>query len=123
MYKHLKSSGKHMICDIKNIKNVALLDNMSDVKEILMNICKDYNYEVLNIIEHKFEPYGYSLLFLLSESHISVHTFPERNYLSFDIYTCREYLDNVVYDNIYNLLIKHLDASDDSTKVIIDRYF
>jgi S-adenosylmethionine decarboxylase len=123
MYKHLKSSGKHMICDIKNIKNVALLDNMTDVKEILMNICKDYNYEVLNIIEHKFEPYGYSLLFLLSESHISVHTFPERNYLSFDIYTCREYLDNVVYDNIYNLLIKHLDASDDSTKVIIDRYF
>jgi S-adenosylmethionine decarboxylase len=112
-----------MICDIKNIKNVALLDNMTDVKEILMNICKDYNYEVLNIIEHKFEPYGYSLLFLLSESHISVHTFPERNYLSFDIYTCREYLDNVVYDNIYNLLIKHLDASDDSTKVIIDRYF
>ena len=123
MYKHLKSSGKHMICDIKNIKNVALLDNMTDVKEILMNICKDCNYEVLNIIEHKFEPYGYSLLFLLSESHISVHTFPERNYLSFDIYTCREYLDNVVYDNIYNLLIKHLDASDDSTKVIIDRYF
>jgi S-adenosylmethionine decarboxylase len=33
--------------------------------------------------------YGYSSFVMIAESHISIHTFPELNYISFDCYSCK----------------------------------
>jgi hypothetical protein len=40
-------SGIHMVCDIKKIKNKELLNNVSQLKELLDNIEKEIN-EYLN---------------------------------------------------------------------------
>ena len=117
-----KSSGKHMVCDIKNIKNHSLIHNLENIKIILDIICQSNNFTVLNKIEHQFEPQGLSILYLLSESHISIHTFPERNYIAFDLYSCRNYEDNSAYLKIYNYLIDCFDA-DKEYPTIIDRCF
>ncbi len=37
---------------------------------------------------HKFGPHGVSGVLVLAESHLSVHTWPERDYAATDIYTC-----------------------------------
>ena len=116
------SSGKHMICDIKQIKNTALLNNLDGIKNVLDIICKKYDFKCLDKVEHVFSPVGISILYLLSESHISIHTFPERNYFALDIYTCREYTDNIVYENIYGYLVDIFEANRE-TPVILDRYF
>ena len=124
MFKEYESSGKHMICDFKGIKNVGLLNNMDQLNAMLKQICIDNEFQILNEVQYKFEPIGCSILFLLSESHLSIHTFPEKNHMSFDIYTCRQYKDNAVYKEIYQYLINILDASgNDSTRRIVDRYF
>ena len=82
------------------------------------------NYTILGEIDHEFHPYGCSFILLLSESHLSVHTFPERNHLSFDLYTCRQYDDNNTYIEIYTNLCNKLEASfTESDFKIIDRYF
>jgi S-adenosylmethionine decarboxylase proenzyme len=116
------SSGKHMICDIKNIKNHSLIHDLEHIKHILDTICINNNFTILNKIEHIFEPQGLSILYLLSESHISIHTFPERNYIAFDLYTCRNYSDNSCYLHIYNYLIECFGA-DKENPMIIDRCF
>jgi S-adenosylmethionine decarboxylase len=36
----------------------------------------------------RFEPAGLTVVYLLSESHASVYTYPERNALFFDAFTC-----------------------------------
>jgi len=123
MFEEAISSGKHMICDFKNIKNTELLNNLSRLNNVLKEICKTYNFQILNEIQHSFQPIGYSIIFLLSESHISIHTFPEKNHMAFDIYTCREYKDNNDYLNIFNFLLDTLQASTDSKCEIINRYF
>lgn len=123
MFKEAISSGKHMIYDFKNIKNTELLNNLSRLNNVLKEICKTYNFQILNEIHHSFQPIGYSIIFLLSESHISIHTFPEKNHMAFDIYTCREYKDNNDYLNIFNFLLDTLQASTDSKCEIINRYF
>lgn len=118
----IKSSGKHLICDIKDINNLDLVRDIDGLKEILDNICERYDYQVLQKIEHKFDPEGFTLLYLLSESHLSIHTFVERRYVALDLYTCRQYPDNIVYSEIYNYLIECFDAKREPP-VIMDRYF
>jgi len=123
MFQNYDSSGKHMICDFKGIQNSKLLNSCSDLKKMLKNICEENDFQVLQEVEHQFEPQGCSILFLLSESHLSIHTFPERNHMSFDIYTCRQYSDNSEYNKIYNYLIDTLEASEKSSCTIVDRCF
>ena len=118
----IQSSGKHLICDIKQIKNIALVRNLDGIKRIMDNICENYDFQVLNRIEHTFTPEGFSVIYLLSESHMSIHTFVERNYVALDLYTCRQYKDNTVYTEIYNYLIDEFNALRENP-VIIDRNF
>lgn len=121
-YENQTYSGIHMICDIKEIQNMGILNDISSLKKILDIICKKYDFHILNKIEHAFEPYGSTIIYMLSESHISIHTFPEKNYMAFDIYTCRSYEDNSTYNWIYNYLIETLDAKLE-TPTIIQRSF
>jgi S-adenosylmethionine decarboxylase len=104
------SSGSHMICDIKDIKNQTLLNDLQQLKALLDHICEKYEYRILQKTEHQFEPQGCTILYLLSESHISIHTFPEKNYIALDIYTCRNYSDDTTYQEIYTFLVETLDA-------------
>lgn len=124
MFNEHKSAGKHMICDFKEIKNIDLLNNSEELNFLLKKICIENEFQILNENIHIFKPIGCSILYLLSESHLSIHTFPEKNHISFDIYTCRQYVDNKVYEDIFKKLINHLDASEkNSFCQIIDRFF
>jgi S-adenosylmethionine decarboxylase proenzyme len=123
MFSNYISSGKHLIADIKNIKNTVLLNDIILFKKLFDEICDINNFTILDKIQYIFEPSGFSIIYLLSESHISVHTFPEKNYCSIDLYCCRIYDNNDVYNNIYNFIITNLDANKDIVPVIIDRFF
>ena len=123
MFNNYETSGKHMICDFKDIKNNELLNDINKLNTLLKNICLKNNFQILNEIEKEFSPIGCSIIFLLSESHISIHTFPEKKYISFDIYTCRQYDNNDEYLQIYEYMVNELDASKDSEYKIINRYF
>jgi S-adenosylmethionine decarboxylase len=116
------SSGKHLICDIKNIKNHGLLNSVDGIKEMFDYICEKYNYNILHKVQHLFEPQGITLLYMLSESHISIHTFPEKNYAAMDIYTCREYPNNDVYLDIIEYIKKMFDSSEETFSIIERQY-
>jgi S-adenosylmethionine decarboxylase proenzyme len=114
------STGKHMICDLTNVRNMMRLESMESMHVLLNNICERYDFTVLGKIEHTFEPQGLSVVYMLSESHISIHTFPERRYLALDIYTCRHYDDDEVYMDIYRTLVKWFQC-DSGVPTILDR--
>ena len=122
MFAESQYSGKHLLCDIKQIRNRNLLNNIDGIKTLMDSICNAHQYTILQKIEHIFEPQGFSVLYLLSESHMSIHTFPERNYLAFDLYTCRNYANNDEYNQIYNTLIAEFDAICEIPN-IVNRYF
>jgi S-adenosylmethionine decarboxylase len=123
MFAESHSSGKHMICDIRDITNTPLLNNVEELKKMLKQICKKYDYSILGELNHTFTPQGCTILYLLSESHLSIHTFPEKKYLAFDLYTCRQYEDDSDYIKIYESLIHQLEASSESSYTILNRTF
>lgn len=47
----------------------------------------------MSVQSKQFEPQGATVLVLLSESHLSIHTYPERGFAAIDCYTCGETVD------------------------------
>ena len=77
--------GNHLLIDLYSCKNTDF--NKKD----LVEWCKVSKMTPLKYISYKFKPTGKSAVILLSESHISIHTYPEWGYIALDIYTCGEY--------------------------------
>lgn len=79
-------TGRHLIVDLYNAKN---LTDINYIKETLIKCVKVAGATLLNIDLHHFsENNGISGVAVLSESHISIHTWPEYNYAALDIFMC-----------------------------------
>lgn len=53
----------------------------------------DRYFTVVQKNRHQFEPHGETVAFILSESHFTLHSYPEENYISVDVYICRKNYD------------------------------
>ena len=54
-------------------------------------------FHVLGQVEHEFSPMGYTKLWLLGESHLAVHTFPEEGKAYVELSSCnKQYFDSFV---------------------------
>ena len=51
---------------------------------------KESGFGVLSFVEYNFEPQGYTALWLLSESHFAIHTFPEEEKSYIELSSCIE---------------------------------
>lgn len=51
---------------------------------------KKSGFGVLSFVEYNFEPQGYTALWLLSESHFAIHTFPEEGKSYIELSSCIE---------------------------------
>jgi len=80
--------GKHCMITIRNIKNAESLKYIDTVKPILDEIVKVCNLHVVSESGHQFEPFGVTYVYVLSESHMSIHTYPENASAYMDIFCC-----------------------------------
>ena len=62
-------------------------------------------FTVVERSRHTFDPQGETIAFILSESHFTLHSYPEENYISFDIYICKP---NYNFVNLVGELEKHI---------------
>ena len=114
-------TGQHLILDIKNCKK-NILNDLEKCKTLFDEICQKYKLTVLNKSHQLFQPQGISILFLLSESHISMHSWPEVNMVSIDCYTCSDNITYQIHESMCNYLLKAFDG-EKHRFVIIDRGF
>ena len=81
------SDGRHLILDLYGC-SPGILDDYGELQRFLEIALVLAKANILRIIGEKFEPQGVTLLALLSESHASIHTWPELGYAAIDLYTC-----------------------------------
>lgn len=84
--------SRHIIADITS-EDPFLLDDAVLILEALTLAAKEARATILETAYHRFSPHGITAFLLLSESHISIHTWPELNKAAVDIYTCGEHTD------------------------------
>jgi len=85
----MKTEAKHILLDIWKPKNINL-DSPRDLIKLCKDIAEASKCKVLRVSSFHFMPYGVSVVVLIAESHVSVHTYPEHDYLAIDIFTCGE---------------------------------
>ena len=110
----LSHQSKHLLLELYRCDNAKLNDE-SFLRCILNGAAKLANATVLNLISNKFEPQGVTVIALLAESHISIHTWPESNYSAVDIFTCGQ---NMMPELASQYLIESLMAKEHSLRVI-----
>ena len=89
--------GEHITLDIIGTKKEY---DSSFFESLVNKIADKANVTILKISKYKFEPQGFTLVALLAESHMSFHTFPEHNIISFDFFTCGKVSPAVALDII-----------------------
>ena len=78
---------KHILFDLKECP-YDLLDDERFVRNSLFHASLLSNSEIIKIDFHKFHPQGVTGYALLADSHLSIHTWPEKGVAKCDIFTC-----------------------------------
>lgn len=79
--------GRLFVADAWGI-DFDLVNDARFLKQVMVEALRDNGATILSIQEHQFYPQGVTVLILLSESHLSIHTYPEQGFAGIDCYTC-----------------------------------
>ncbi|MCW2903869.1 MAG: S-adenosylmethionine decarboxylase proenzyme [Streptosporangiaceae bacterium] len=79
--------GMHIISDITGVDPVRIADNDLILDAVHRGIVVS-GATLCGVQSKEFEPSGVTAVFVLSESHVSVHTYPEQRALFVDAFTC-----------------------------------
>lgn len=97
--------GKHYMLNLYGCP-FELLDNELFLKQVITEGSHSCKANLIDIISKRFHPQGVTVLALLSESHISIHTWPEKGEAAVDVYTCGDARPELACD----YMIKKLEA-------------
>ncbi len=86
----MKTIGEHYIVEASGC-NPEIIGDIERVQHILVKAAEKANVRVWAVSFHRFPPNGVSGVIVISESHLSIHTWPEYGYAALDIYTCGEH--------------------------------
>ena len=82
----IRFAGLHLLVELWGARH---LDDPNYVEQALRNAAEDAGATVLHVHLHRFSSSGgVSGVCVLAESHISIHTWPERRYAAVDIFMC-----------------------------------
>src|SRR6478736_2285006 len=84
--------GRHVAVDTWGV-DFELLNSAEFLQAQMVEAAEACGATVLSVQAQQFEPQGATVLVLLSESHLSIHTYPERGFAALDCYTCGETVD------------------------------
>lgn len=96
-----KAWGKHLIIDAYGINEKKLKDRQT-IKKLLGGLPKKFKMRPLGPIVIKkvaskdYPDWGLSGFTMLYESHISLHTWPECEYVAMDVYSCKDFNDKAI---------------------------
>lgn len=105
--------GKHYLLNLYGCSFV-LLNDEHFLMDLLENAAIASGATVIQTIFKKFDPQGVTVICLLSESHISIHTWPEEGKAAVDVYTCGNCNPKIGCD----IVIQQFGARDHTLKCI-----
>jgi S-adenosylmethionine decarboxylase len=88
-------AGSHLIIDLFG---ASRLDDQGHIESTLKKCVDEAGATLLHIHTHRLPQNGIAGVAVLAESHISVHSWPDRGYAAFDVFMCGGANPHVVVD-------------------------
>ncbi len=112
--------GLHIIANLHVLQNEKLTDFVF-FKDFIEQRIQHYALTRVGEVYHNFEGGGFTGVVCLTESHLSIHTWPEHQYITFDVFLSNYLKDNrKITESIYKDVIDFFQA-DVILEQIIDR--
>ena len=77
------------------------------VKNLMEDLLKTSGFMILDRVEHTFVPDGFTAVWILAESHLAVHSFPEANKTYIEISSCNKAKNLIFVSRINNFVLKN----------------
>jgi S-adenosylmethionine decarboxylase proenzyme len=106
--------GSHFLASYYGCDPTLLNDKQAIISFFEEGIAKS-GATLLKIADYQFSPQGVTIVALLSESHASIHTYPELGACFVDFFTCGTSCDHTKF---HEVLEKGLQAHDCKTSFI-----
>ncbi|MCF8034836.1 MAG: adenosylmethionine decarboxylase [Desulfarculaceae bacterium] len=88
----MKALGSHLILELYSCP-AHLLDDPQHVAKIMTSAVEASGATMIKPFFHQFAPQGVSGVIIISESHFTIHTWPEFGYAAIDVFTCGDVID------------------------------
>ena len=88
----LEALGRHCIIEYYGCP-AAVLNNVEFIEKSMNDAAIAMRATIVASEFHAFNPHGVSGMVIISESHLSIHTWPEFGYAAVDVFTCGEVID------------------------------
>jgi len=89
------SIGKHLLVNVYDVPTSGILEYMTQGLPLLHQMVHDLRLSIMSQTGHQFPPVGYSYSYLLSESHMTIHTYPEYQSCYIDLFCCSPDFDSL----------------------------
>ena len=103
---------KHLIGRV----NGVCIETIDQLEPLMEQIADECVLTVVSRAFHQFEPVGVTGVLVLSESHFSVHTYPENDSVYLDIFCCSETFDP---EKAGRTILRVLEATSADWQVVV----
>ena len=83
----LEALGRHILVEYYNC-NEDTLRNHEEIENLMKKAAELSGATIVTSTFHHFNPWGVSGAVIISESHLTIHTWPEFGYAAVDLFTC-----------------------------------
>ena len=105
---------KHILFTLKGCVAEELNDE-GFARDILYQASKSANSTLIALHSHKFAPQGVTAIALLAESHISIHTWPEKGMAVCDVFTCGEHTNPMA-------AVQYMKSEFNASEIIVNEF-
>ncbi len=88
----MNALGRHILVEFTGC-NADVLNDVSTIEKSMIEAAQTAGATVISSNFHHFSPWGVSGVVVIQESHLAIHTWPEFQYASVDLFTCGETVD------------------------------
>ena len=107
--------GHHILSEMYGCE-AGILNDRELIERLMVEAALEAGAEVREVVFHKFSPQGVSGVVVISESHLTIHTWPELGYAAVDVFTCGDKVNPL---DACNYLFDGLRAKDFKNTVIM----
>ena len=87
--------GVHLLINVYDVPQPELLTYLTRGRPIMEELIQELDLHVVAQTGHQFSPIGYTYAYVLSESHFTIHTYPEYRSCYLDLFCCNPQFDPV----------------------------